>query len=311
MKKVLFKADKNIYKANLHCHTTVSDGEWTPEKTKEMYKAKGYSVIAFSDHNKLVNHSYLNDDMFLAINSCEVDIGQSLPGQPFSKKRVYHFILFSPDPNACETPQLMGMDYDDIDAINQYIKDRADEGFLVCYNHPYWSLQTYDEYSKLKGCFAMEIYNHGCAVFDGNCSYSPQVYDEMLRCGNKIFCLSTDDNHNRHPAEGLNNDSFGGFVMINSPSLGYSDIFNALKQGDFYSSQGPEIYEIFIQDGVLNVKCSDACQVIVYTDDRTCHIEKGEALNEVGFVLNGNEKYIRVMCRDKEGLDANSNAYWL
>ena len=310
MKKILFKA-KNVYKANLHCHTTVSDGEKIPEEIKKMYRDWGYQIVAFTDHNELVNQSHLNDESFLAINSVEVDICQDVPGESFSKKRVYHFNLYSPDPNAAETPALMDMDYDDIDAINKYIQDRVDEGYLVCYNHPYWSLQTYEEYSKIKNCFAMEIYNNGTEVADGYYGYCPQVYDEMLRLGNKIFCVSVDDNHNRYPEDSPYNDSFGGFTVINSNSLSYDDVFTALKNGDFYSSQCPDIREISLDGDKLKVECSGVSLIIVRTDDRTCYIEKGDNLTSAEFTLNGKEKYIRVTCRDGKGLDANSNAYWL
>lgn len=309
MEKYLFKSGKNIYKANLHCHTTVSDGAWTPEKTKDMYKARGYAVVAFTDHNIIQNHSYLNDSEFLALNACEVDLAQNSlrksHDEPLaSTEKVYHFNLYSENPDISHTPPLMHMDYNEINAINQYIKDRTDEGYLVCYNHPFWSLQTYEDYSKLKGCFAMEIYNHSTEATDGYYGYNPQVYDEMLRCQNKIYCLSTDDNHSLE-------NSFGGFVMINSRRLTYEDIIKSLKDGDFYSSQGPHIYEISLQNNKLHVKCSDACLIVVYTDGRDCYIKKGEHLNEAEFLLNGKEKYIRVMCRDKEHKDANSNAYWL
>lgn len=42
----LLDEDLNRYKANLHCHTTVSDGRLTPEAVKKLYKENGYSVIA-------------------------------------------------------------------------------------------------------------------------------------------------------------------------------------------------------------------------------------------------------------------------
>jgi len=302
--KYLFKTDKNLYKANLHSHTTVSDGIWTPEETKEMYKSQGYSVVAFTDHDVIVNHSYLNDESFLAINSCELAVNQNLDEIPWEKQKTYHFNLYSKDPEISLSPPLMEMDYYDINAINGYIKERTEEGFLVCYNHPYWSMQTYEDYSKLKGCFAMEIYNNGCEVTDGYYGYNPQVYDEMLRCGNKLYCFSADDNH-------CNEGAFGGYTMIGSNSLTYSDIMDSLVRGDFYSTQGPEIYEISLQDDRLKIKCSDVCLIIVYTDSRYCHKIKGNDLNEAEFFLKGNEKYIRIMCRDKNHKDANSNAYWL
>ena len=179
MKKYLYAGDKNVYKANLHCHSTVSDGDLSPEKIKEVYMAKGYGIVAFTDHGRLIVHDYLNDEDFLAINACEVGLNQE-DGSYFTRK-TYHLNLYAARADITETPPPMMMDYSDIDAINEYIADRVGEGFLVCYNHPYWSMQTLDEYSKLRNCFAMEIYNHNCEVDDGCCGYNPQAYDEMLR----------------------------------------------------------------------------------------------------------------------------------
>ena len=307
MKKYLYAGDKNIYKANMHCHTTVSDGVLSPEQIKEAYTARGYSIVAFTDHNIIKPHGYLNDERFLAINACEVNINEA-------QKRglaTYHFNLYATQSDMTDTPPMPEMDYFDYEAINKYIADRNAEGFLVCYNHPYWSLQTHEEYSKLRGCFAMEIYNHNCEVDEGYYGYNPQVYDEMLRQGQKIFCFSTDDNHNWGPKDTLDKDSFGGFIRINSKGLKYEDVMDALANGDFYSSQGPEIYEISLEENLLTIKCSPAELVVVYTHGRRCYTKTGEGLTEAAFELSGKDDYIRVMCRDKNKLDANSNAYWI
>ena len=37
----LLPVGENLYKANLHCHTDISDGKMTPEEVKEKYKALG------------------------------------------------------------------------------------------------------------------------------------------------------------------------------------------------------------------------------------------------------------------------------
>jgi len=310
MKKILFKSDKNMYKANLHCHTTFSDGDFTPEKIKEIYKNKGYSIVAFTDHSILVPQSQLNDETFLAINSCEVDILENAPGKPWPNRKTFHFNLYATNPGITQTPVLPDMDYNDIAAINKYIRDRSGEGFLVCYNHPYWSLQDYSDFGKLEGLFAMEIYNHGCES-EGYYGYHPQAYDEMLRTGNALYCVSADDNHNRYPVDGDRGDSFGGFVMINSGSLSYQDIISSLKSGDFYSSQGPEIYEVSLEDNKLYVHCSEASAIVVFTDSRKCYFKRGDRMTEGEIELDGKDKYIRVMVRDNEKMDANTNAFWL
>ena len=53
MRKYLLPKDGTFYKANLHCHSTVSDGALTPEELKKAYMAEGYSIIAYTDHNVL------------------------------------------------------------------------------------------------------------------------------------------------------------------------------------------------------------------------------------------------------------------
>ncbi|MCL2360247.1 MAG: PHP domain-containing protein [Defluviitaleaceae bacterium] len=307
MKKFLFNNDKNIYKANMHSHTTVSDGTLTPEQAKEAYIARGYNIIAFTDHNLLMSQQHLNDENFLAINACEVNINEE-------NKRglaTYHLNLYATRPDITDTPPMPEMDYLDHEAINKYIAERNAEGFLVCYNHPYWSMQTHAEYSKLRGLFAMEIYNHNCEVDEGYYGYNPQVYDEMLRQGQNIFCFSTDDNHNWGPKDMPDRDSFGGFIRINSKSLTYADVMDALIKGDFYASQAPEIHEISLDENILTVRCSPAELVVIYTQGRRCYTKKGEGITEAKFELSGNDDYIRVMCRDKNKLDANSNAYWI
>ena len=51
------KSDKmNFYKANLHSHSVLSDGHITVEEMKKRYMEKGYSIIAFTDHEGFFNH---------------------------------------------------------------------------------------------------------------------------------------------------------------------------------------------------------------------------------------------------------------
>lgn len=55
------------YKANLHTHSRVSDGSFTPVEVKEMYKSAGYSIVAMTDHNIVADHSELSDEEFLTL----------------------------------------------------------------------------------------------------------------------------------------------------------------------------------------------------------------------------------------------------
>jgi YbbR domain-containing protein len=70
---------------------------------------------------------------------------------------------------------------------------------------------------------AMEICNFGC-VIAGYLDYAPQVYDDMLAHGKRIYCIATDDNHNRFPADHPRTGSFGGFTVIKAEKLDYETI---------------------------------------------------------------------------------------
>ena len=69
MKHTLISKEKNQYIANLHCHTTLSDGRKSPEEIRDAYMEQGYSIVAFSDHDNYFDHSDFCTDDFVAINS--------------------------------------------------------------------------------------------------------------------------------------------------------------------------------------------------------------------------------------------------
>ena len=55
------------FKANLHAHTTLSDGNLTPEQSVEAYSAKGYQILALTDHEAPYAHHRFTADDFLMI----------------------------------------------------------------------------------------------------------------------------------------------------------------------------------------------------------------------------------------------------
>ena len=314
--RALLPAAGQFYKANLHCHTVLSDGRWTKEQVKAEYQKRGYSIVAFTDHRHYGWHPELMDDTFIPIAAYEADLnGPFPPSGSFQWVKTYHLNFYDTDPaarggfTAVQPPQRYG----DLEALNGFIAQMNADGFLCCYNHPYWSLQDTNDYKDLKGVFAMEIYNHGCEL-DGLYGYAPQAYDEMLRAGQKLFCVSTDDNHDSFAPGDPRCDSFGGFTMFKLERLSYAGVIEALKKGDFYASTGPELHELYIRDGALHVACSPVEKIYVVTSGRRCLMQlaaPGQSLTEAVFPLHGDEGYIRVDCRDGQGRHAYSNAYWL
>ena len=334
MRKYLLPNTGNHYKANLHVHTTVSDGQMTPEEIKKIYMEKGYSIVAFTDHEVMVPHPDLTDDNFLAITSTEICVNNRYDCDFFFAK-TYHLNIYSPLENkSCFntfdrskmwldgsmkyiTDEQSKVGYNrvySVDCVNDMIGRANDEGCLVSYNHPVWSLQNYSDYIDLKGLWGVELYNTGCArngYFD-----SPKPLDDLLRCGQRIYPLATDDAH-------LLRDCFGGFVMVVADELKYDSIFTALRNGDFYASVGPEIHEISIEDGVVRLRTSPAAFACVSTDCRQLYAKatEGELATEFSFDINwyfdlskdktNEHQYIRITVKDQHGNEAYSRAYFM
>ena len=292
--RALLPAAGQFYKANLDCHTVLSDGHWTKEQVKAEYQKRGYSIVAFTDHRHYGWHPELMDDTFIPIAAFEADLnGPFPPSGSFQWVKTYHLNFYDTDPaarggfTAVQPPQRYG----DLEALNGFIAQMNADGFLCCYNHPYWSLQDTNDYKDLKGVFAMEIYNHGCEL-DGLYGYAPQAYDEMLRAGQKLFCVSTDDNHDSFAPGDPRCDSFGGFTMFKLERLSYAGVIEALKKGDFYASTGPELHELYIRDGALHVACSPVEKIYVVTSGRRCLMQLAAT---TALMLGVNTMFINVM----------------
>ena len=184
MKKILLPETAGRFKANMHCHTNISDGQMTPEEVKAYYKEHGYSIVAYTDHEILVGHNDLTDESFLALNGFELEVYERLPDTPFKFQKTCHFCLVALEPDnlvnvACSRgeyvicanskPYIDKVVYDENETdikreynpecISKIMKRCRDAGFFVTYNHPAWSLEHYEEYIRYKGMSAMEICN--------------------------------------------------------------------------------------------------------------------------------------------------------
>lgn len=330
--KILLDADKPYFKANLHGHTTMSDGVYSPEEVKAHYKKNGYSVIAYTDHEHLIDNSHLNDEDFLAITSCEVAIKQ-FPEQSTLKNqrmKVTHLNFYALDPHNTVTPCYSSTadhfindncrhlvrfegEYERVyspEGINEMIRIAKEKGFIVSYNHPSWSLENAFDYVSYEGLWAVEIYNHGCVK--GGIHDDEAVFDDILRTGKKIYCTACDDSHNFAPFGSPYNDSCGGWVCINADKLEYGEIMRALQNGDFYASSGPAI-ESLTQDGnTVTVRTSPCRYIHLITEGRrrrAAIAEEGKTITEATFELMENDGYFRIRTEDEHGKRAYTQAY--
>jgi len=336
MRNYLLPEKGTYYKANLHCHSTVSDGRWTPEEIKRAYMKRGYSIVAYTDHDVMIDHSELAEENFLPLRGYEMEINEKRPGNPnFNRVKCCHMCLIALEPDRTRqvcwnrSSYVVGNgrnfmdrvrfdetlpDYERIytaEGISDMMRIGRENGFFVTYNHPQWSMETRDEYLNYHGMHAMEICNFGCyeAGFE---DYVPAIYDEMLRAGKRIYCSATDDNHNA--GECPEHDSFGGFNMIKAERLDYRTITKALEDGHFYASMGPLIHDLYMEDGRVYITCSPAKRIMMNTQVRRAKsvwAKEGETLTEASFEVKPDCGYIRLTVMDEQGRHANTQAYFL
>ena len=308
MSKVNIFHEGNWYKANLHCHSTESDGQLTPAEIKELYKLNGYNIVAYTDHNVVNYFKELNDPDFIALCGVEIDLYDKTKGYT----RCIHLNAIAKDP---EKAKFLGK-FTEFNSknFNEVIKLYKENGFIVNYNHPYWSAAEAADILELEGITAIEVYNHGTQIYNGK-GISASQYDLYIKNGKKAFCIATDDNHNfdRKDSTKYASDSLGGFTMFKAPSLSYNNIINALENGNFYCSNGPLIYDLYIEDGKICIHCSPV-SLIVQRNER---IEGGsissnnDSLTYAEFELRDNQPFTRIELIDKHGKMAFTNPIYL
>ena len=333
MKVYLLPQNGNFYKANLHSHSTLSDGKWTVEEMKEKYKAQGYSIIAYTDHHVFLTHNDLADEDFLPLNGYEIDISEDKPWSRYIK--TCHFCLIALDrdrtvQNIYHNSVYIDRNADKVDLakdrapitrrydpefISALMQEAREDGFFVTYNHPVWSLESTEECFRYHGMHAMEIVNYSSYV-TGHEERNSNLYDAMLHRGEDIYCIATDDNHDVYPIGHPKCDSFGGFTMIKAEKLEYGAVTQALLDGHFYASEGPEIHELYYDsdDNRVHIKTTEAVRVLMTTGNRNNNAKtaerKGETVTETSFKLEQPDTdYVRFIVRDREGKEAYTHAY--
>lgn len=337
MRKDLLPREGQFYRANLHCHSTFSDGHLTPAELKKIYMDAGYSVVAFTDHDVFIPHQELTDDRFLALNGFEVEVDETAAqAGDMAFRKCFHACFVALDPENLNHPlwhrskYLFGpakkyrdlVRYDESkpdyerfytpECLSDMMRIGRENGFFVTYNHPAWSMETGRDYTRYENMNAMEISNYSSLAegYEENCAYA---YDELLRSGKRIFCISADDNHNHADPDSRFWDSFGGYIQIKAPRLDYKTIAAALTAGNFYASQGPEIQALWFEDGQIHVRCAAADRITANYGIRkakACYAPEGGVLTEAAFDVRPEDRYVRVTVYDAAGRRADTNAYF-
>ena len=289
---MFFYDDEGIWlKGNVHTHTTLSDGKNTPEDTVKMYQKLGYDFLAITDH--FVFH---NEDEILGmpiISGVEYNLSQKT-GPVRSRVHIVG-IGMERDP---QVPNDIWYDVQkSIDAI-------IESGGIAIFGHPAWSLNSAEDILKYNGVSGIEIHNTLSGKNGKDRAYSGYHIDTTLMRNRNFHLYATDD---------LHNNEIGAFIMVKAKSKSSKDILSAIRKGKFYASTGPEIYNINVNDGVIEIECSPAVKAVfisgsIWAPNR---IKYGEDATSFSYKYMSHEEYIRIEITDKNGNTAYSQPIFL
>ena len=281
-----FEQDGGWYKANLHTHTTTSDGEATVEERVQQYREQGYQILAITDHDQTNDVEGLSTEELLVVSGMETH-----PVCPGHYER-YHLVCLNV-PHGFEIPR-------DSDANERValVKNAGGEAVLA---HPYWSGLDINHMLAVRGYMALEVFNATCTKFGKG--FGSVHWDNLLNRGQIIPAVAVDDTHRGR-------DIFMGWTMIKAKELTVEAVLEALRTGCFYASCGPVIEDLRIEDGKVILRCSPVAEVHLVCrkwSGGSLYADGGEEMTRVEFTLKEKAGFVRVEVVDRRGKRAWTN----
>ncbi len=301
-----FTAPGRFYRGNLHTHSTLSDGVLAPEEVCRRYKAEGYDFIALTDHFVGLFGYPIADTRGFRDNSFTTILGAELHSGAMENGLVMHVLAVGLplDFEPSNSPDFLAVEGQESAAE---IAQRArDAGAFVAVAHPQWSGMTLADARAIEAAHAVEVYNHSCAV-GADRPDGFHTADLLLSEGRELSLIATDDAHFSEP------DSFGGWVMVKAEANDPDLLLQALKNGDFYASQGPELRGVEVEGDRIRVESSAVEAVIVQGHGQAALAVHGASMTraELKLAKFADSPWIRVTVVDRAGNRAWSNPIWM
>ncbi len=279
-----FRKKGRWYRGNLHSHTTESDGKLTPTEVVEFYRSRGYDFLCLTDHEKVSDPGGLCSDEFLVFTGVET-----------SPKESSHHIV------GIGIHELGPVEK--FDKAQETIDNLASMGGIVFIAHPYWSALTDDDINQLGNVAGIELYNTGCEVEIGR-GFSTIHWDNLLASGMPLDGFAVDDAHR------YTDDAPGGWVWVRARNLTERDIVGGIRKGDFYSSTGPLLEGITVEDDKIHVISSPVDTITFHSrgpSGNSVHRIGEGMLTHASHTFKPEHRYIRVECVDGGGRMAWAN----
>lgn len=294
-----FDKPGRFWRGNLHCHSTRSDGALPPEEVARRYRAQGYHFYCQSDHFMEEFGYPITDTTAFRTDDFTTILGAELHAPSLANGEIWHILGvglpadFAPLKDGETGPELA--------------RRAQKAGAFIAIAHPQWYGLTLEDARTVAFADAIEVYNHTCAV-QADRPDGTYLLDQMLLDGLNVTAIATDDAHFRDEVNS-NADAFGGWVMVKAEALSPEAILAALKAGDFYASQGPELHHIAMEGHTLHIACSAVDRITILGPRARSHSFSGRSMTSANLPIDQFAgDWLRVVLTDAAGKRAWSNA---
>jgi hypothetical protein len=273
----------------IHCHTTQSDGNFTPAEVVDSYLAKGYDVLAITDHDMVTTQP--------------AGIATSISANELSPSQQ-HIISLNSDYTRGVTTDAQTI----IDAI-------VADGGQAQVAHPNWSIgMTSGELAALTDYLGFEIHNGTVVPGAGGQSpitfggYAVALWDTVLASNKSRWGFSVDD---WHFVDAYRVNDVGRLqVFAASPSV--ADVMGALVAGNFAA----DVSNYGVTPGYPNrgnlgvsLSCPGAVRIEAYGTGGT--LLATSTGTSIAYGFDGAEEYVRLVAVGDytEPFDADSDRW--
>lgn len=289
-----FDQPGRFWRGNLHTHSDESDGALTPEQTARHYQASGYDFLVITDHFRSAYGFPVTDTRALRGPAFTTLLGAELHAPRTEAGPSWHIV-------AVGLPLDFAPPHPDEDGPQLARRAKA-AGAFVGMAHPAASLLTVDDAENLDAAHAVEVYNALAEREHRGDSW--HLTDTLLNRGHRLTAYAADDAH----LQPQDPPACAAWVHVRAQTLDPGQLLAALKAGFFYSSTGPELHDVQLNDEAVLVRCSPARKVFLSGGAPGAQVVEGVDLTECSMPYEMFRRgFCRVTVEDASGCRAWTN----
>ncbi|HET8775044.1 MAG TPA: CehA/McbA family metallohydrolase [Thermoanaerobaculia bacterium] len=273
-------------KGNLHTHTSMSDGDSTPQEMAAWYRDHGYQFLVITDHDRLTNIA-APEGLVLVPGE---EVTAKLPKKPLHVNAIG--LTRVVEPQTGTTP---------VEVLQRNVDAVRAAGGIALVNHPNfgWAFGA-KELLQLRGVTLLEIASGHPYVNAQGPPTVESMWDELLTAGHRVWGVAVDDSHHlKRPWDTDVALPGKAWVVVRAQQADGKSILGALERGEFYASTGVELEDF----GPASVKVKEK---------NLAHYRiqfigaKGRVLQETlgtsaSYKVRGGEGYVRAKVIDSNG----------